>query len=191
MRILLMLLSMTLSFCFGNIAKASEGCPNAIRLSIAKDTEGITWKSHGYDVKKYAEEHRFGTRDDARLHISVGDGDWCVNFGSLRDFKYAMGGITHVVVTVGYKQVVSSTDINSFQVLGLNEGDLIEIEIVQLAPFRTRHCHRKISNTGWTQPYIGEARPRANYMCRGSRTTQWSVVEERVYAVDSDLGKRR
>ena len=184
---LLVILSF-ITLAFISQAKADEGCKNEVRLSIALDTEHTTFKNHYTDVKKYREEHPFGTRDHAPLHIPVGDGNWCVSFGTLRDFKYAMPGITYIVVTVGDLQVVESTDANDFQVLGLEEGQEIRVEFIQLRAFGTNNCERKESDSMSVSTPQGR-RPITTYKCDGPPKTTWRVVEERVYIVNAKLGQ--
>lgn len=170
-------------------AKAEEkACVNEVRLSIAKDVEHTTFLDHGYDVKKFAEEHPFGTRDFAQLLIDAGDGDWCVSFGTLRDFKYAISGITGVVVTIADQAVVSSTDVNDFQIVGLRAGQRVKIEITRLVLFPSDDCQRRESDGIFLIPRVGEERPLTTYECKGPQFTRWEVIEERVYVFgDADV----
>lgn len=168
-------------FFLAMFAFAGDCSKNVIKLSLAADTTHVTYRIGDADVASYTKEHHFETLEDSPLQISMGSGDWCYDFGSLKPFG-AVLGTGGVVVTVGEKREFRlRTDYTGFQVGGLSLGDVVRIEFIEPKPLTVpNECTREVRTTGLL--VNGENIPITTYDCDVGRT-RWMVVEERRFTV--------
>lgn len=167
-----------------SLAFAGE-CDRVIDLPIRHDTAHTIYKNHGFDVAAYASQHQIGFRDYAPLNILVGDGDYCYNFGSLRDFGKVMGNVG-VVVTVNdrHATVIPSVDYDEFYVTGLHVEDVVTVEFIKPSTPKVSSCARTVNDT--TVYLIDEHEflplTLTLYTCE-VEPMSWKVIEQRQYVV--------
>ena len=188
------LIIVSVSLLMPTAAMAIDPCKRTVTISLAHDEhpDNLIYRMHNHDVAEYAMGSRFGTYDNVPLDIEVGDGDWCFDFGTLRDHRDVLGDATAIAVTVkGVPEVRSDLDYNVFQVIGLNRGDTVTIEFLEPFSYATENCQREIAE-GWTMvDQDGRIVPRVIYSCDVVEQVRWRVIEQRQYVVGVSEEKRR
>lgn len=176
------------SFAFA----AEPNCANTVEIPLAEDTTHTVWKTHIVDVAAWRAKHRLGHRDYQPLIVDTrGGGDWCIEFGSLRPVRDAIGAELGTTIGIaistatGQTTLKPSTGYNVFTVAGLKPFDVVVIEFLRIHTPQLGSCARSV-DPSYTTQIDGLEIPMTTYACSVNGLIEFSVIERREYTTNPE-----